>query len=220
MRLSAQNTTVTPGRRDAPTVGVGVLDVAREAARVVDEQDVERAGLGVADHAREVRPAQGVLARHEVEVLEPGGHQTVALREAGLLGALDVGPVAVGLPLRRFADIARPRAPREVLGTQIGGSGQAHRDSFRVSRSKVPDRDGPGWRSRRGGDRDLTSVGGRRILGLERGLDHHGEDLGEPRRDAGDRGRALQDHRRSPGAAVHPARPRTVTTAATQGAQR
>ena len=59
-----------PGGGDASTVGVGVLDVAREAARVVDEQDVERAGLGVADHPREVRPAQGVLARHEVEVLE------------------------------------------------------------------------------------------------------------------------------------------------------
>ena len=90
---------------------------ACEAARVVDEQDVERARLRVADHAREVRPAQGVLAGHEVEVLETGGDEAVTLREADLLGALDVGPVAVGLPRGRFPDVARPHAPREVLGT-------------------------------------------------------------------------------------------------------
>jgi hypothetical protein len=52
------------GRGEAAAVRVGVLDVAREPARVVAEQHIERARLGVTDHSGEVRALQGVLAGH------------------------------------------------------------------------------------------------------------------------------------------------------------
>jgi hypothetical protein len=92
-------------------VRIGVFDVAGEAARVVDEEDVERACLGIADHAREVRPPQSVLAGHEIEVLLARRQEAVPLGEPGLLGALEVGPVAVGLATGGLTDVARPGAP-------------------------------------------------------------------------------------------------------------
>ncbi|MGA2513698.1 MAG: hypothetical protein ABSG37_08765 [Candidatus Limnocylindrales bacterium] len=106
-----------PGRSEAATIRVGVLDVAGETAGVVAEQYVELACLSVGEHPVEVGAAQGVLARYEIDVLKTGGHQAAALREAALLVTLEVGTVAGRLGDRRISEVARPAPPGEVLGS-------------------------------------------------------------------------------------------------------
>jgi hypothetical protein len=97
----------------------GIRDVTSEAAGVVHEEHIERPELGVRDHPAEVGPPQGVLARHQVEVLAPRRLQPVSLREACLLRPLDLRTVAVGLSASRLPDVASPRSADQVLGSKV-----------------------------------------------------------------------------------------------------
>ena len=95
-----------------------------------------------------------------------------------LLGSLDLWTVAVGLPARRLADVARPRSAREVLGSEcrlllqgsprvscalpVGFVGASPRERSSTSNCSGPARHG--------------------CLGFEDGLNHRREQLREPRR--------------------------------------
>ncbi len=61
------------GCREAAAVRVCVLDVACETGGVVAEKHLEGPRLGVSKHSGEVGAPQGVLARHEIDVLEIRG---------------------------------------------------------------------------------------------------------------------------------------------------